>query len=73
MEYSYEKAKTLCRKYDPAMLVNISDKDFEYIHKYIGQSNNLYELGLLRQYIPLGMLKFRLQERIKYLTEKEKY
>jgi hypothetical protein len=33
MEYSYEKAKTLCRKYDPAMLVNISDKDIEYIEE----------------------------------------
>lgn len=71
MKYSYENAKSICMKYDPSRLVDISDEDFEYVHKYIGQSNSIYELGLLRQYVPLGMLKFRLQERIKYLTEKE--
>lgn len=70
MDYTYEDAKRICMKYDPNRLMDISDNDFEYIHNYIGQCSELYELGLLRQYVPLGMLKFRLQERIKYIQRK---
>lgn len=49
---------------------NDEDMPFEkwsYVWEYIQQSKSAYYLNLLEKVVPLGMLKYRLNEKIKSL------
>lgn len=52
------------------------DMPFEkwsYVWEYIQQSKSTYYLNLLSKVVPLGMLKYRLNERLKYLEQESTF
>ena len=64
-------AYSKCKMYPSNKLVDVKFEDFEYIWEYIQQkTTTTYYLNHLLKVIPLGMLKYRLIQRISQLEAK---